>query len=87
MVVDRGLKLKGIIGASDIKEGSGQKAGDCYKELPDYVTDNATLNDALSVMLECGEGYVAVVDEAEQYLGTITLGDLLRVVREDNDVA
>ena len=36
-------------------------------------------------MLECGEGYVAVVNEDDQYQGTITLGDLLRVVREDSN--
>ncbi len=87
MVVDRNNKLKGIVGVNDLKRKAGEVAGDFYQELPESITDDATLNDALSVMLECGEGYVAVVNEEDQYQGTITLGDLLRVVREDNDVA
>lgn len=87
MVVDRDNKLKGIVGINDLKRKAGEVAKDFYQELPDSITDDATLNDALSVMLECGEGYVAVVNEDDQYQGTVTLGDLLRVVREDTDAA
>lgn len=84
MVVDKNNKLKGIIGINDLKKKTGQVAADYVQELSDSVTDDATLSDALSVMLECGEGYVAVVNEDDQYRGTITLGDLLNVVKEDN---
>ncbi len=84
IVVDRDNKLKGVIGASDLKRKAGEVAGDYCHEVSDTVTDDATLNDALSVMLECGVGYVAVVNEDEMYQGTITLGDLLNVVREDS---
>ena len=53
-------------------------------EIDQSITSDATLNDALSVMLEAGEGYVAVVNEDDVYQGTITLGDLLNVVKEDS---
>lgn len=84
MVVDRDNKLKGVIGVSDLKRKTGQVAADYVQDVTESVTSDATLNDALSVMLECGEGYVAVVNEDDQYAGTITLGDLLNVVKEDN---
>ncbi|OPL09324.1 MAG: glycine betaine ABC transporter ATP-binding protein [Firmicutes bacterium ML8_F2] len=84
MVVDKNNKLKGIIGINDLKKKTGEAAADYVQEVADSITDDATLNDALSVMLECGEGYVAVVNEDDQYQGTITLGDLLNVVKEDN---
>jgi len=84
IVVDRDNKLKGVIGASDLKRKAGEVAGDYCQEVSDTITDDATLNDALSVMLECGEGYVAVVNEDEKYQGTITLGDLLNVVKEES---
>lgn len=83
MVVDRDNKLKGIIGVSDLKRKVGEVAADYMNEIDQAVTDDATLNDALSVMLECGEGFIAVVNEDDQYQGTITLGDLLNVVKED----
>lgn len=83
IVVDRDNKLKGVIGVSDLKRKTGQIAADYIQDVADTVTSDATLNDALSVMLECGEGYVAVVNEDDQYEGTITLGDLLNVVKEE----
>lgn len=83
MVVDRDNKLKGIIGVSDLKRKAGEVAADYIQEIDQSVTSDATLNDALSVMLECGEGFVAVVNEDDQYQGTITLGDLLNVVKEE----
>ncbi len=82
MVVDRDNKLKGVIGMADLKRGMGQVAADYIQEVDQPVTSDATLNDALSIMLECGEGFVAVVNEDDQYQGTITLGDLLNVVKE-----
>ena len=84
MVVDKENKLKGIIGINDLKKKTGENAADYIHVLDHSVTSDATLNDALSVMLECGEGYVAVVNEDDQYQGTITLGDLLNVVKEDD---
>lgn len=83
MVVDRDNKLKGIISVADLKKKTGDRAADYIQEVDHSITSDATLNDALSVMLECGEGFVAVVNEDDQYQGTITLGDLLNVVKED----
>lgn len=84
MVVDRNNKLTGIIGINDLKKKTGKVATDYMEDIAESVTSDATLNDALSVMLECGEGYVAIVNEDDQYEGTITLGDLLNVVKEDS---
>lgn len=84
IVVDRDNKLKGVIGVSDLKRKAGEVAADYMNEIDQSITSDATLNDALSVMLEAGEGYVAVVNEDDVYQGTITLGDLLNVVKEDS---
>ena len=84
MVVDGNNKLKGVIGVNDLKQKTGEVAADYYQDVMETITNDATLNDALSVMLECGEGYVAVVNQNNQYEGTITLGDLLNVVKEDS---
>jgi osmoprotectant transport system ATP-binding protein len=84
MVVDRDNRLKGVIGVADLKRKAGDVAADYIQEVDQSVTSDATLNDALSVMLECGEGFVAVVNEDDQYQGTITLGDLLHVVKEED---
>ena len=83
MVVDHDNRLKGVIGVADLKRKAGEIAADYIQKLDQSVTSDATLNDALSVMLECGEGFVAVVNENDQYQGTITLGDLLNVVKEE----
>ena len=84
MVVDRDNRLKGVIGMSDLKRKVGDVAADYVQKIDQSVTSDATLNDALSVMLECGEGFVAVVNEDDKYQGTITLGDLLHVVKEED---
>ncbi len=83
MIVDHDNKFKGIIGMNELKKNTGETAADYIHELNQLITEDATLNDALSVMLECGEGYVAVVSENDQYRGIITLGDLLNVVKEE----
>ena len=85
LVVDDRQKLIGLVSADDIKKDRGATvAGDLAQEIENYVTDDATLNDALSVMLNLGEGYVAVVDDSHKLKGTITLGDLLEVVKDDD---
>ncbi len=83
MVIDEKGYLKGIIGRRAIEEKEGEKAEDLMEEVPDNVTDDATLNDALSVMLEIGEGYVPVVDADGLFRGTLTLNTLLDQVRSD----
>ncbi|OPL13078.1 MAG: glycine betaine ABC transporter ATP-binding protein [Firmicutes bacterium ML8_F2] len=83
IIIDRDKKLKGIVSFNDLNKNEGETVADCIQPLDQMITEDATLNDALSVMLECGEGFVAVVDDSNQYQGTITLGDLLNVVKEE----
>ncbi len=82
-VVDEEGCLMGRIDRQALEE-----AGECAEELmddfPDTVSADSTLNDALSLMLECGEGYVPVVDEElGRFKDVITLQDLLQEVREE----
>jgi len=83
LVVDERDRLLGLASAVDIREAGGGVAGDIYQPLPNTIGVGATLSDALSVMLNYGEGYVAVVDKANQLTGIITLGFLLGLVKED----
>jgi osmoprotectant transport system ATP-binding protein len=89
IVVDDQRRLKGVISQKDLetdnfKDNIGDiKAADLYDELANYSTHDSTLNDVLSVMLNYGEGYVAIIDEKERFQGIITLGDILEVVKDD----
>jgi len=83
MVVDEKGNLKGMVGAHALQERDGDRAEDIMEEVPDTVTDDATLNDALSVMLEIGEGYVPVVTADGKFRGTLTLNSLLDQVRSE----
>ena len=94
MVLDDQKRLQGVISQQDVQKKSlrelGKKdviASDLCQELPNYASSDATLNDVLSVMLNFGEGYVAVVDEKERFQGIITLGDILEVVKADANSA
>ncbi len=90
IVVDDEKRLRGVISQQDLQKEDlrGVKdviASDLYQDLPNYASSDATLNDVLSVMLNFGEGYVAVTDEKERFQGIITLGDILEVVKDDAD--
>ncbi len=88
-VVDDKDRLKGVISQSDIKDLEDEKitASRIYSEIDNFCTDDATLNDVLSVMLNCGEGYVVVTQEEEKVQGVITLGDIMGVVKDESDSA
>lgn len=82
-VVDSRGCLRGRLDESALEKNSGEIARDLMEEFPDTVTADSTLNDALSVMLECGEGFVPVIDEEiGEFKDIITLQDLLEEVRE-----
>ena len=87
MIVDEKGKLMGMVSNSSIQEKEGKTAADFLEEVPDHISDDATLNDALSVMLEIGEGFVSVVNEGGVYRGIITLNDLLEQVRGEKGAA
>ncbi len=83
MVLGDDNKLMGIISKEDIKREKGEVAADYYQEILNTCTDDATLNDALSVMLSYGEGFIAVTDGQERFKGIITVGDIFGVVKDD----
>lgn len=87
MVVDEDRCLRGMVGRSALEDKEGERAEELMDEIPDSVTDDATLNDALSVMLEIGEGFVPIVDAEDYFKGTLTLNDLLEQVRGDRGAA
>ncbi len=81
-VVDENGCLLGRIDKEALRE-EGECAEDLMDEFSETVTADSTLNDALSVMLECGEGFVPVIDEEiGKFHDVITLQDLLEEVRE-----
>lgn len=88
-VVDDKDRLKGVVSQSDIKDLEDEKTrvSSIYSEIENYCTDDATLNDVLSIMLNCGEGYVVVTGEDEKVLGIITLGDIMGVVKDESNSA
>ncbi|MBO8128076.1 MAG: betaine/proline/choline family ABC transporter ATP-binding protein [Peptococcaceae bacterium] len=84
MVVNDAHRLMGVIGPEKLKRyGDGVTAGDIMEECQSTIELGATLNDALSVMLNYGERYVAVLGRKKELQGIITLGYLLELVKDD----
>ncbi|RQD76083.1 MAG: ATP-binding cassette domain-containing protein [Candidatus Syntrophonatronum acetioxidans] len=88
-VVDDKDRLLGVVSQSDIKdlEEENITASQIYSEINNYCTDDATLNDVLSIMLNYGEGYVVVTGDDEKVQGVITLGDIMGVVKDESNSA
>jgi len=84
MVTDERGKLLGTISLADLRDApGGGVAGDIYQPIFNTVATGATLNDALSVMLNYGESYVAVLHKGDVFAGIITLGSLLELVKNN----
>ena len=84
LIVDGDNMPQGIISAGDLEQRTGRVAGDILREIPDYITGDATLRDAFSMMLEYGQSHVVVTDKNDGCQGYITLGDLLEVMKDDD---
>jgi osmoprotectant transport system ATP-binding protein len=82
VVSDTGV-LSGFIGKVELKN-EGEFVKDVYRRYPEIISDEATLSDALSVMLSNGESYVPVVDDFERPLGAVSLEDVFKAVRQDD---
>jgi len=84
MVVNGSGSLLGTISLADIREVQGiRTAGEICQPIFNTVDPGATLNDALSVMLNYGESFVAGLSTGNVFAGIITLGDLLELVKSD----
>lgn len=79
IVVDEDKKIKGLVEPSSLKK-PGEVISDIMEEIQDTVTTEATLNDALSVMLTNGEGYVIVLDAEDRVDGIVTLNSLMEAL-------
>ncbi|MGB4483670.1 MAG: betaine/proline/choline family ABC transporter ATP-binding protein, partial [bacterium] len=76
--VEKDGRLAGYLSPQNARE-EGQVA-DVMQEIPNSITPDATLNDALSEMLAFGKGFVCVVDEGGKPVGLVTLGTLMKAV-------
>ncbi|MBC7337486.1 MAG: CBS domain-containing protein, partial [Clostridia bacterium] len=83
-IVDRQNRLQGVINPEELlrHEGTGI-AADLVRPVESIIEDDATLNDALSTMLNYGERYVVVVNKRQEVQGIITFGYLLELMKED----
>lgn len=79
IVVDSRQRPRGFISSQELAHRHGC-AWELAEPLPDIVEENSTLNDALSVMLSCGEGWVAVVDGQGRFSGLVGVADIFRAV-------
>lgn len=69
----------GFISSQELLHRHG-RAGELAESLPDVVEEDATLNDALSVMLASGESWVAVVDGRGRFQGVVRIADIFGAV-------
>jgi len=83
IVTDENKKVKGFVIPAYLKK-DGETNADIMEEPDQTVGVGSTLNDALSVMLSNGQGYVIVVDEKERLEGVVTLNGIMGVL-QDND--
>lgn len=81
-ISDTGV-LHGFVGKVELKL-EGEYVKDIFRRYPEIISVDATLSDALSVMLSNGESYVPVVDEFEHPLGAISIEDVFKAVRQDD---
>ena len=75
-------RLTGYVGKVELKH-RGEYVQEIYRRYPEITSVEATLSDALSVMLSNGESYVPVVDEGERPLGAVSLEDVFKAVKQD----
>lgn len=83
LVVDATDKLYGVVSHTELINTKGTRAAEIAQPVENTVEPEATLNDALSVMLNYGERYVAVVNGRDEFKGIITLNYLLELVKDD----
>lgn len=88
-VVDRRNSLTGFVRGEQLKNSPVVPVSEIAEPSPNVIEAEATLNEALSLMLGCGSQFVAVVSKKGEYKGVVTLGSLLELVKEDvkEDVA
>lgn len=88
-VVDRRNSLTGFVRGEQLKNSPVAPVAEIAELSPNVIEAEATLNEALSLMLGCGSHFVAVVSKKGEYKGVVTLGSLLELVKEDvkEDVA
>lgn len=83
LVVDATDKLHGVVGRAELKGVPDASAAEIAQPVQSMVEWGANLNDVLSVMLNYGERYVAVVNSREELKGIITMNYLLELVKDD----
>lgn len=88
-VVDRRNSLTGFVRGEQLKNNSLVPVSEIAEPSPNVIEAEATLNEALSLMLGCGSQFVAVASKKGEYKGVVTLGSLLELVKEEveEDVA
>ncbi|MEW6426148.1 MAG: ABC transporter ATP-binding protein [Bacillota bacterium] len=88
-VVDSRNSLTGFVRGEQLKNNHAGPVAEIAELSSNVIAAEATLNEALSLMLGCGSQFVAVVSKKGEYKGVVTLGSLLELVREDvkEDVA
>lgn len=82
-VVDQNRRLTGFLAGERLKNNHTGTLAGVVEPLSNVIETGARLNEALSVMLNCGSQFVAVVSKKGEYKGVVTLGSLLELVREN----
>ena len=83
VITDEKKIVIGLVIPAYLKK-EGEYNADIMEETGATVGLGSTLNDALSVMLSSGQGYVIVVDEKERIEGVVTLNGIMGVLQDDD---
>jgi len=84
MVADKQNRLQGVISPDEVLyRDRAASAAEMLHTVESVIEEGATLNDALSTMLNCGERYVAVLNKRRELQGVITFSYLLELMKED----
>ncbi|KUO53116.1 MAG: glycine betaine ABC transporter ATP-binding protein [Desulfitibacter sp. BRH_c19] len=77
-------KFKGIVTKEDLKDDA-QWVGDACIATENCIEEGATLNDALSLMLNFGESYIVVLNKEGELLGAISIDDIFKAVKPSEE--
>lgn len=87
LVTDHGQKLLGYVSMGMLYRNENKRVGDFVRPIGETATPKTTLQDVLSVMFALGRKTIFVSGSKGRVDGIVTMDDLLKAVRDDDQTS